>query len=649
MFAALVIAAIGMTDLKIYVSPKGKDSYSGLVKVRPVPGLAQALDIVRNERRPGQTATILVDPGEYRVPETLLLDAALSDVTIQGQGPVPPRLTGAIRLSGWRPVKDPAVLARLSPAARGNVVVAGVPENVDLGNLRRRGFSLPRQTAALELFAGGKPMQLARYPNAGKWLKIKAADGPQAFTYDDPVPSTWAHSDDLWAFGYWKYDWAESYESVKAFDPKTGHVALADKPNYEVDTGRRFYFQNVLEALDSPGEWYLDRSNRRLYFWPVGHSDVTASVLSTPMIRAEGAKNVRLENLDLEGGRSSGIEIEGGSKNLISKCVIRNFGTAGVAIQNSPDSAIVGCDLTGLGESAISLNGGDRMTLTPCRMRAEDNHIYAYSRWCRTYQPAIGISGVGNIVRHNTISDAPHNAILLSGNDHVIEYNDIARVCQETGDAGAVYMGRNPTMRGTVIQGNHFHDMVGNVNTAGNYTDVMSVYLDDCWCGTTISGNLFEGPSTGIMIGGGRDNVVENNIFLGKTPAIHLDQRGKGWAAKMFDDNNQWAFSKMRAEVHADQPPYSTHYPPLATLANDDPAAAKGNRFIRNICLGDEWLKLLDGLTTNDFENTANVVRKDKPWSLEDAMRVAPAGFQPLPLKYFGVQSKSRPIDRVKD
>jgi len=649
MFAALAIAAIGTTDLKIYVSPKGKDSYSGLVKVRPVPGLAQALDIVRNERRPGQTATILVDPGVYRVPETLVLDAALSDITIQGQGPVPPRFTGAIKLATWRPVTAPNVLARLSPAARSAVRVSSVPENVDLGTLKRRGFSIPRQIAALEVFAGGKPMTLARYPNVGKWLKIKAAEGPQSFTYDDPVPATWAHSDDLWAFGYWKYDWAESYESIKTFDPKAGRIALADKPNYEVDAGRRFYFQNVLEALDSPGEWFLDRSNRNLYFWPAGREEVSASVLDAPMIQARGAKNVKLENLDLEGGRSSGIEIEGGSKNLITNCVIRNFGTTGVSLQNSPDSAVVGCDLTGLGESAINLSGGDRMSLTPCRMRAEDNHIWAYSRWCRTYQPAVGISGVGNIVRHNTISDAPHNAILLSGNDHLIEYNDIARVCQETGDAGAVYMGRNPTMRGVVIRGNHFHDMVGNVNTAGNYTDVMSVYLDDCWCGTTISGNLFEGPSTGIMIGGGRDNVVENNIFLGKTPAIHLDQRGKGWASKMFNDDNQWAFSKMRNEVHSDQPPYSTHYPPLANLANDDPAAAKGNRFLRNICLGDEWLKLLDGLTDKDFENVGNVAAKDKPWTVEAAMGMAPPGFQPLPLQFFGVQTKARPIDRVKD
>jgi len=648
MFAALAIAAIGSTDLKIYVSPKGKDEYSGLVAVRPVPDLNSALDIARNERRPGQAVTILVGPGEYRVTQTVILDAALSNITIQGQGKVLPRLTGGIRITGAKPVKDAAILARLPSGARSTVRVVKLPSGLDLGELKRRGFSLPHQIAALELFAQGKPMQLARYPNVGQWLKVKAADGPQAFTYDDPFPATWAPNPDLWAFGYWKYDWAESYESISAFDPKASHVSLSGRPNYDIDKGRRFYFLNALEALDSPGEWYLDRENRNLYYWPTGPGEAVASVLSTPMIQMKGAKNVKLENLDLECGRSSAVEVEGGFQNLIANCLIRNFGTSGVSLNNSPGSTVKGCDLTGLGESAINLNGGDRMTLTPCHMKAEDNRIWAYSRWCRTYQPAVGITGVGNIVRHNTISDAPHNAILLSGNDHVIEYNDIARVCQETGDAGAVYMGRNPTMRGTVIRNNHFHDLEGHVNTAGNFTEVMSVYLDDCWCGTTIDGNLFEGPGTGIMIGGGRDNTVANNVFIGKTPGIHLDQRGKGWAAKMFDDSNQWAFSKMRAEVHSDQPPYSTRYPQLADLANDDPAAAKGNRIVRNICLGDQWLKLLDGLTNKDFEDVDNVYRKDKPWDLAEALRLAPSGFQPLPLKYMGLQTKLRPLDRVK-
>ena len=37
---------------------------------------------------------------------------------------------------------------------------------------------------------------------------------------------------------------------------------------YSFRKGQRFYFLNVLEELDQPGEWFLDRKTGVLYFWP---------------------------------------------------------------------------------------------------------------------------------------------------------------------------------------------------------------------------------------------------------------------------------------------------------------------------------------------------------------------------------------------
>ncbi len=36
----------------------------------------------------------------------------------------------------------------------------------------------------------------------------------------------------------------------------------------EVCSGDRYFVENILEELDSPGEWYLDRAGRKLYLWP---------------------------------------------------------------------------------------------------------------------------------------------------------------------------------------------------------------------------------------------------------------------------------------------------------------------------------------------------------------------------------------------
>jgi hypothetical protein len=283
------------------------------------------------------------------------------------------------------------------------------------------------------------------------------------------------------------------------------------------------------------------------------------------------------------------------------------------------------------------------MTLKPGNLVAEDNRIWAYSRWCRTYRPAISVSGVGNRASHNEIHDAPHQAIFVSGNDHVIEYNDISNVCTETGDAGAVYMGRDTTMRGDVIQFNRFSKLSPKVNTEGNFTEVMGVYLDDCWAGTTIFGNIFDMRGTAIMLGGGRDNTIANNVFLNCNPAVHFDARGKGWAAKYFAS---WEFSQKIAAVNPSQPPYSTRYPKLANIQSVDYAFPAGNAIDSNVSLGGQWLRLLDNLTTKDFENLDNVV-SPTVGTFQEALKAAPKSFKPIPTN-MGLLSKRRPSWRLE-
>ena len=71
--------------------------------------------------------------------------------------------------------------------------------------------------------------------------------------------------------------------------------------------------------------------------------------------------------------------------------------------------------------------------------------------FCR---PAVSLQGVGNRATCNLIDNAPHQAISFGGNEHLIEFNEIHSVCFESNDAGAIYSGRDWTMRGTVIRNN---------------------------------------------------------------------------------------------------------------------------------------------------------------------------------------------------
>ena len=217
------------------------------------------------------------------------------------------------------------------------------------------------------------------------------------------------------------------------------------------------------------------------------------------------------------------MTIAGSSNTNVNGCTFRNLGHNAVEISGGADCGVSSCDITQTGRGGIKLNGGNREKLTPAGHFAENNHIHHYSRWNRMYHPAISIEGVGNRASHNLIHDAPHMALYFGGNDHVIEYNEIHHVCEESNDAGAIYSGRDWTMRGTVIRYNYLHHICGFEGRG-----CVGVYLDDMFCGTLIYGNVFFDVTRAAFIGGGRDCSIENNIFVDCNPAIHIDARAAG-------------------------------------------------------------------------------------------------------------------------
>ncbi|MHC4542759.1 MAG: right-handed parallel beta-helix repeat-containing protein [Planctomycetota bacterium] len=347
---------------------------------------------------------------------------------------------------------------------------------------------------------------------------------------------------------------------------------------------------NLLEELDAPGEWYLDRHSGILYFWPpapLDEGEVFVSTLEEPMVSMQELSHVRLEGLILECSRGTAIEIVGGSHNVIADCTLRNLGNIAVNIKGGTQNGVVGCHIYETGDGGIYLSGGDRKTLAAAGNYACNNHIHHYSRWVRTYRPAIRLSGVGNRIAHNLIHDGPHTGVLFGGNDHLLEFNEIHNVCYETGDVGAFYTGRDWTTRGHVIRYNYFHDITGP------YTHgAMAVYLDDAASGATIYGNVFRNASRAVFIGGGRDNIVKNNVFVECEPAVHVDARGLGWASKHIARGGGWRMYEKLRDVNFSRPPYSVRYPELAVILEGDPAVPKGNVIERNLCFGGRWLDL---------------------------------------------------------
>jgi hypothetical protein len=216
----------------------------------------------------------------------------------------------------------------------------------------------------------------------------------------------------------------------------------------------------------------------------------------------------------------------------------------------------------------------------------------------------------------------------------VIEWNEIHHVCTESNDAGAMYAGRNWTMRGTVIRYNYLHHIDGFEGRG-----CVGVYLDDQFSGTEVTSNVFYRVTRAAMIGGGRDCSIVNNIFVDCVPATHVDSRGLGWAAGGFE-----GMKRSLQEMPVSEPPWSARYPQLPRILDDEPMAPKGNLIARNICVGGRWGDF-DGKAKPLVEFRDNLLDQDplfvdaehQDFQLQDGSPAFQLGFQRIPLDKIGL------------
>ncbi len=632
--------------LNFYIATNGSDAWSGKLAAPndaktdgPLASLEAARDALRKLRTARQlpgAADVHVRGGSYHLAKTFVLTEADSGTE---KAPIIYRayeneavsLTGARTVADFQPVKDPGILSRLDPAARAKVLLA---------DLKAQGITEFGEPTAMgkrpDLFFQNRPMTLARWPNSDFARVGAVKDGK--ISYDGDRPERWSAETDVWLHGYWFYDWSDSYQKVEAISAKDRLLTLAPpQHHYGYRQGQRYYALNVLAELDAPGEWYLDRQTGLLYFWPpspLAEASVALSVVPR-LVRLENVSWVTLRGLTLEACRDTAVGIQGGTGDVLADCVVRNTGGWGVEVTGGKGHRVTGCDVYGTGRGGIRVEGGDRPTLTPAGHMVENNHIHHFARLFRTYQPAVELQGVGLRVARNLIHDAPHAALHLAGNDHVVELNEVHDVCRETCDVGALYLGRDWTMRGNVIRHNFFHDIAAPVALSS-----MAVYLDDAASGFTVDGNIFHRVQYAVFLGGGRDNRIENNVFVDCKLAVHIDARGVGWMKNEVETELK---PRLQA-VPYQQPPWSRRYPSLVNILSDEPGLPKGNVVTRNISVGGTWADIekvaLPLVEVGDNLVDVNPLFID-PAKPDFRLRIdSPAhrlGFKPIPVDTIGI------------
>ncbi len=680
---AMMMSSTALSGAEFFVSPNGRDSNPGS-EVKPFATLEKARDAIRamDKQAKAKGVTVWLASGVYARERSFELDGRDSGTQ---EGPIAYRAVEGATVSvrgsrtidpvAFTPVTDNSILERLEPSARDKVMQCDL-RKIDVNN----GTYKSREVVVPELWFKDKALPLSVWPNEG-WATYgkvidkgsvprfgEKPDRPGMLEYTGDRPERWTKAEHVFLQGYFAWDWFEDILEVAKLDTKQKRITFTTPHVYGLTPKKRYRALGLLEEIDQPGEWTIDAKTETLYIYPPSDLDgetIVMSAVSSPLIQLTGTQFITLRDLTVEITQGTGIMIVGGTDNLIDGCTIRNMGDAGVVIrpmsdnpsdpgvlhnfpQESGDDLKVGrrngvknSELYNIGSTGILLLGGDRKTLQPGGHYVVNTEIHHYARIKRANQPAINISGVGLRVANNFIHDAPHVGIFYSGNDHVIEYNELTRLCQETGDVGAIYSGRDWTYRGNVVRYNYLHHI-----TAPGKHGSMAVYLDDSCSSTHIYGNVFYKVQRAAFIGGGRDNTVENNIFVDVSLAVHLDKRSEGWAHKYQKPGGDHRMYEKLKDVNHDKPPYSTRYPELARILDEAPHKPLGNKVLNNICVRSKWV---GGSAQGSLQMKQNLVTDSDPGfrdlealdfrfkDLAEIQKILPE-FKPIPFEKIGLQ-----------
>ena len=328
--------------------------------------------------------------------------------------------------------------------------------------------------------------------------------------------------------------------SLDKVDEATHTVTVGGKERRgRLQMGDRYFVENVREALDSPGEWYLDREKGVLDYWPKrplsSQSEVVAPVLGRVIqLRGDPASGksvswlrfagLTIKNTDYspeDGCAGSGMGNDGAvymraaTNCTVQRCRLLNTGKTAVCITDGGSHTVTGNDISQSGEGGVVLINSAGNTVV-------DNHIHDCGQ---VYKHVAGVALVrrkaeGNRIAHNLIHDIPRYGITLKavGSRNVIEYNELYNLSTETYDTGGIEVTQHHrTFRSHgIIRYNIVHDVVGYSSVKGVAIFLgHGIYLDSFAGGYSVNNNIvYRTRSGGIMFQGGKDNKVENNIFV---------------------------------------------------------------------------------------------------------------------------------------
>ncbi|MDQ1235101.1 hypothetical protein QE450_002599 [Paenibacillus sp. SORGH_AS306] len=326
-----------------------------------------------------------------------------------------------------------------------------------------------------------------------------------------------------------------STPSTPMFNVTSNVYGLTDDPfipdtsvSYRVGTGKEEWKAiNYLDEIDVPGEWALDFKDGKIYYYPTG--DITKQIITlsdnkASIIKMSDASYIQWLGFTVEGGMGNGIEMQRSHHMKIAGNTICYVTGTGIVDYYGNNNLIQSNDVYEIGAAGISMGySGDRTNLVSGNSRITNNHIFNIGTLV-SLEGIVIRESVGTKIDHNLIHDTPKAAVkYTSDNNLLFEYNEIHNTSLVESDSGAFYTPQDWTSYGNVLRYNFIHH---NKRSHG-------FYFDDGDSGDVVSKNIIQQSQIAFIMGGGHDNLAQNNLVIASRAAGQIDDRGitRGYTA----------------------------------------------------------------------------------------------------------------------
>jgi hypothetical protein len=466
LLAASITARHSSAQINLFVSTKGSATAKGTIE-DPFNSLQKALAYAGQQG--GQQVAIYLREGTYYLNTTIVLNAAdfsPASLLIQPYRQEQVTISAGQRLSlKWQPYRDGIYMAKISA-----------------------GISFER------LYVNDTLQVLARYPNYDSAARV--FHGTAADAIAPQRVKRWKHPEGGYVHALHAYEWGGFHYRITGTDGN-GNLQLEggwqnNRPN-KMHKEYRFV-ENIFEELDTTGEWYHDKSNNILYYYPVSPSRLDQAVIEVSnlknSIELRGTSSSPLKHITLSGlrfahnertfmdtrepllrsdwtiYRGGAVLMDGTESCRIADCVFEGIGGNAIMLSNyNKKDTISGCHIYNTGANAICFIGDTKAVRSPSFGYEQ---FVPFEKMDKTPGPATGnfprdciaydnlLHDLGEIekqatgveieiassiiVRHNSIYNTSRAGINIGDGcfgGHLIEYNDVFNTVRETGDHGS--------------------------------------------------------------------------------------------------------------------------------------------------------------------------------------------------------------------